>query len=143
VPWIHLVALTAARPGTEFSAAAVGRAPRGDHPVTRLLGAPDDAATVLADLVAIYDAGRQAPIPLPLKTSYVWAETTLAGRNPRQKAGWKWATGNYPGEDAEPAHERVWGKGFPLAELVEAGLPGYAERLWRPMLEAERRGDGR
>ena len=28
---------------------------------------------LLTDLVAIYDAGRREPIPLPIKTSYAWA----------------------------------------------------------------------
>ena len=42
------------------------------------------------------------------------------------------------GEDAEPAHIRVWGPGFALEDLVAAGLPDYASRLWLPMLSAER-----
>jgi exodeoxyribonuclease V gamma subunit len=55
-----------------------------------------------------------------------------------REAGWKWKTGKYPGEDQEQAHLRVWGKDFALDDLVAAGLPDYAARLWRPMLEAEK-----
>ncbi len=93
---------------------------------------------MLADLVAMYDSGRRAPIPLPLKTSYAWAETDHNRGAPLRDAGWKWKTGKYPGEDAEPAHVKVWGPGFPLEDLVAAGLPDYATRLWLPMLSAER-----
>ncbi len=62
---------------------------------------------------------------------------TIAGA-PMRDAGWKWKTGKYPGEDQDPAHVRVWGPGFPLEDLVAAGLPDYASRLWLPMLSAER-----
>ncbi len=136
--WIRLAALAVAHPGREWSAVCIGRAKRGDQPRERLLGAPESAAGVLADLVAMYDAGRRAPIPLPLKTSYAWAETEHNRGAPMREAGWKWKTGRFPGEDAEPAHVRVWGPHFPLQGLIEAGLPGYAARLWLPLLRAER-----
>ena len=96
---------------------------------------------MLADLVAMYDEGRRAPIPLPPKTSYAWAETEHHRGAPAREAGWKWKSGKYPGEDAEPAHVTVWGPGRPLVDLVAAGLPGYAARLWSPMLRAERTPD--
>jgi len=136
--WIRLAALTAARPGDDWTAVCIGRARRGEQPRLRALGAPGDAAEVLADLVALYDEGRRAPIPLPLKTSYAWAETEHQRGTPDREAGWKWKSGKYPGEDAEPAHVAVWGPNRPLADLVAAGLPGFAARLWSPMLRAER-----
>ncbi|MGE0214546.1 exodeoxyribonuclease V subunit gamma [Mycolicibacterium sp.] len=138
--WIRLVALAARFPGTEWLAVCIGRARRGDRPRERVLGPPPDAPDVLGDLVAMYDEGRRQPIPLPLKTSYAWVETDQARGTPMREAGWKWKTGRFPGEDAEPAHVRVWGPNFPLAELVAAGLPDYASRLWSPMLRAERGG---
>ncbi|MBI5340678.1 MAG: exodeoxyribonuclease V subunit gamma [Mycolicibacterium rufum] len=136
--WIRLVALTARHPGHDWTAVCIGRAKRGDAPRQRLLGPPEDATAVLADLVAMYDEGRRAPIPLPPKTSYAWAETDHHRGAPAREAGWKWKSGKYPGEDAEPAHVTVWGHGRPLVDLVAAGLPGYAGRLWSPMLRAER-----
>jgi exodeoxyribonuclease V gamma subunit len=136
--WIRLVALTAARPGRDWTAVCIGRPKRAGPPKERLLGAPAAAADILGDLVSMYDAGRRAPIPLPLKTSYAWAETEYHRGNPMREAGWKWKTGKYPGEDQEQAHLRVWGKDFALDDLVAAGLPDYAARLWRPMLEAEK-----
>ena len=139
--WIRLVALAARHPGREWSAVCIGRAKRGDTPRQRLLGPPEDATGVLADLVEMYDDGRRAPIPLPPKTSYAWAETEHRRGAPSREAGWKWKSGKYPGEDAEPAHVTVWGPGRPLVDLVAAGLPAYASRLWSPMLRAERMPD--
>jgi exodeoxyribonuclease V gamma subunit len=136
--WIRMVALTAQYPGRDWTAVCIGRAKQTDKPKERLLGEPDSAIDVLSDLVAMYDAGRRAPIPLPLKTSYAWAETEHHRGVPMREAGWRWRTSRYPGEDAEPAHVRVWGPAFPLEDLVAAGLPDYATRLWQPMLAAEK-----
>jgi exodeoxyribonuclease V gamma subunit len=136
--WIRLVALTAQYSGVEWTAVCIGRSKRPGHPKERLLGAPEAAADVLRDLVAMYDAGRREPIPLPIKTSYAWAETDYNRGAPTREAGWKWKTGKYPGEDQDRAHVRVWGPNFPLESLVAAGLPDYAGRLWLPMLSAER-----
>ncbi|AFM15678.1 DNA helicase/exodeoxyribonuclease V, gamma subunit [Mycolicibacterium chubuense NBB4] len=140
--WIRLLALTAQRSGPDWTAVCIGRPKRGATPKERLLGSPDGPAVdVLRDLVAMYDAGRRKPIPLPLKTSYAWAETEYHRGTPMREAGWKWKSGRYPAEDAEPAHVRVWGKHFPLEGLIAAGLPDYATRLWLPMLQAERNPD--
>ncbi|KUI39201.1 exodeoxyribonuclease V subunit gamma [Mycobacterium sp. GA-2829] len=136
--WIQLAALTAGRPGTDWAAVCIGRAKRGTTPRERLLGAPDDATGVLRDLVRMYDAGRQQPIPLPPKTSYAWAEARHHRGEPLREAGFRWKSGRYPGEDAEPANVRVWGPFASLGALVAAGLDDYAQRLWLPMLAAER-----
>ncbi|MCV7298230.1 exodeoxyribonuclease V subunit gamma [Mycobacterium barrassiae] len=136
--WIRLVALTAQYPGREWTAVCIGRPKRDGPPRERLLGPPDGALEVLRDLVAMYDEGRRQPIPLPLKTSYAWAETEHHRGVPMREAGWRWKTGKYPGEDQEKAHVLVWGHGYPLEDLVAAGLPDYATRLWSPILSAER-----
>ena len=136
--WIRLVALTAGQPGRDWTAVCIGRARKGEQTRQRLLGPPESAADVLRDLVAMYDAGRRAPIPLPLKTSYAWAEADHHRGTPMREAGWKWKTGRFPGEDADPAHVRVWGPHFPLEALVSAGLADFSARLWLPMLRAER-----
>lgn len=138
--WIRLVALTAARPAP-WRAVCIGRAKRGHTPRERLLAAPPDALDILRDLVALYDAGRRQPIPLPLKTSYAWAEAGHHRGDPRREAGFKWKSGRYPGEDQEPANVRVWGFGAPLDTLLAAGLDDYATRLWLPMLQAEGNAD--
>jgi exodeoxyribonuclease V gamma subunit len=137
-PWIRLLALAAQRPRREWTAVCIGRPKKGTRPRERLLGAPDDAVDVLCDLVAVYDAGRREPIPLPIKTSYAWAAARCSGDDTVREASWRWKSNRYPGEDQEPAHVRVWGPGAPLETLLAAGLGGYAERLWLPLLRAER-----
>lgn len=136
--WIRLVVLAARHPGRDWTAVCIGRAKRGEQIRERLLGPPNSAGDVLHDLVAMYDAGRRAPIPLPLRTSYAWAEADHHRGAPLRDAGWKWRTDRFPGEDSDPAHVRVWGPHLPLESLVAAGLPEFSARLWLPMLRAER-----
>jgi exodeoxyribonuclease V gamma subunit len=129
--------LLAHAPRRDWSAISIGRPKRGASPRQEELGRTADAATdLLADLVAIYDAGRREPLPLPLKTSYAWAEAKHTHGDPEQAAMYRWRSNRYPGEDQEPAHERAWGKGAWLSDLVAAGLDEYACRLWLPMLRA-------
>lgn len=134
--WIPLLALAAAYPERDWSAVCIGRPRRGDNPRVEGLGRPDDPVALLADLVAIYDAGRREPLPLPIKTSYAWAAARHAGDDPEREAGFRWRSSRFPGEDEAPAHVRAWGRGVPLSRL--AGLGEYSERLWLPMLQAER-----
>ncbi|MGE2832597.1 exodeoxyribonuclease V subunit gamma [Mycobacterium sp. SMC-4] len=148
--WIRLLALTAARSG-DWTAVCIGRPKRGATPKERMLGRPDQSPVdVLADLVAMYDAGRREPIPLPLKTSYAWAEARFTRTDPMRDAGYRWNSGRYPGENEEPAHQQVWGRYTDLQVLLTPVQPGeeydgettrlgaYACRLWLPMLHAEK-----
>ena len=146
-PWLGLLALSACHPGGDWTALVIGRGRRGHEPVQRLLGPPADAVAALTDLVAIYDAGRREPLPLPVKTSYAWAEARHTAGFPERDAAakWKW-------DKDEPAVQRVWGPNAPLDVLLEpvrAGeefdgertrLGAYAARLWLPLLRAERTG---
>ncbi|HKI41338.1 MAG TPA: hypothetical protein VKA66_13340, partial [Mycobacterium sp.] len=96
------------------------------------------------------DAGRREPLPLPVRTSFAWADARHRGRDPVKAAGWRWLSqNNFRGEDAEPAHETVWGKRAPLTVLLGAPhlgeevdgedtrLGALAARLWLPLLRAE------
>ncbi|WP_156688238.1 exodeoxyribonuclease V subunit gamma [Mycobacterium sp. Marseille-P9652] len=148
--WIPLLALAAARPGRDWTALCIGRA-RNNHRIDqRLLAAPPDAVEALRDLVRLYDAGRREPLPLPVRTSFAWAEARHCGGDPRRAADWRWhSQRNFHGEDAEPAHERVWGRRAPISVLLGAPHPGeecdgddtrlgaLAARLWLPLLRAE------
>ncbi|UXA18864.1 exodeoxyribonuclease V subunit gamma [Mycobacterium sp. SMC-4] len=149
-PWIQLVALAAAH-SADWTAVCIGRPKRGRTPRQRLLGRPQQAAVeVLGELVAMYDAGRREPIPLPLKTSYAWAEARLHRGDPLREAGFRWNSKRFPGENEQPAHQQVWGKFSDLGVLLTPVQPGeeydgestrlgaYASRLWLPMLTAER-----
>ncbi|MDF3341879.1 exodeoxyribonuclease V subunit gamma [Mycolicibacterium septicum] len=137
--WIPLLALAAGHPGRDWAAVCIGRPRRGDNPRVEGLGRPDDPVAQLADLVAIYDAGRREPLPLPIKTSYAWAAARHAGDDPEREAGFRWRSSRFPGEDEAPAHVRAWGRGVPLSRL--AGLGEYSERLWLPVLQAQLRAE--
>ncbi|BBY34254.1 exodeoxyribonuclease V subunit gamma [Mycolicibacter minnesotensis] len=150
--WIPLVVLAAQRPDVEWTARCIGRARDGERALQRVLGAPPNPAQTLRELLWLYDIGRCEPLPLPIKTSFAWAEKRHAGRDPVGYASSKWATQRYPGEDAEPASVRVWGPRAPFDVLQVPPRPGeeidgedtrlgaLAARLWLPLLRAERRG---
>jgi exodeoxyribonuclease V gamma subunit len=135
--WIPLLALLAHDPGRDWSAICIGRAKKRTTPRQDTLRRPAESAVeLLTDLVAMYDEGRQEPLPLPAKTSYAWAEAIHTHGDPERVAGYRWKSDRYPGEDAEPAHIRTWGQGAWLRVLIDAGLDEYARRLWLPMLRA-------
>src|SRR5262249_56596813 len=119
--WIPLLALIAHDPARNWCAVCIGRHKRGTTPRLEGLGWPDDdAIDVLRELVAIYDAGRREPIPLPIKTSYAWAAARYYGDDPVREAEYRWKSNDmYPGEDQAPAHIRAWGKDTRLADLMQ------------------------
>ncbi len=142
--WIPMVALAAAHPGT-WSGVCIGRQRRRTAVAERVVGPPlQDPLGVLRDLVAIYDAGRREPIPLPIRTSHAWAAARRSRQDPRSEASSKW---RYERDDR--AIERVWGREPDLEKLLTAPRPGeevdgettrlgaYAVRLWAPLLDAE------
>ncbi len=150
--WIPLLALLAQAPDRDWFAVCIGRQKRGSFPREEELGPPHtEPAYVLEDLVAIYNAGRREPIPLPIKTSYAWALARHCGDDPVSAALGRWKSSDWsPGEDQTPAHVRTWGRNARLADLMQPLRPGeecegednrlgaFAARLWLPMLRAER-----
>jgi exodeoxyribonuclease V gamma subunit len=146
--WLSLLALEAAAPGRGWTAGAIGRGDREEPAVRRAFRPPADPVAVLADLVAIHDAGMCEALPVPVKTGYAWAENHARGEAiARRRAEWKWKSDRYPGEDAAAAHVRVWGRGFRFDDLVaipaRAGearhgetsrLAALATRIWLPVL---------
>lgn len=149
--WIRLLALVAAAPEEDWTAICIGR--RGGNGVAvRAFGRPErPAQALLAQLVAIYDAGRCEPVPLPLKTSYAWAAARHNGSDPNRAALYAWKSGRYPGDDDAAAHARAWGSRAPLDVLLGPPAPGeefagettrlgaLARRVWSPLLAAEQR----
>jgi exodeoxyribonuclease V gamma subunit len=145
--WITLLVLAAGAPGTDWESYCVGRGGRRD-PVSALgYPAPPQALSLLADLVAIYDAGCREPLPLPLKASLEWARARqYADDDPGKGAAreWQW-------EREGPEYVQVWGPAPDLDVLLTAPRPdetvrgettrlgAYASRLWLPMLDVERR----
>lgn len=148
--WIPLLALYAHRPDRDWSAICIGRAKRSNTPNERALARPQDPAVdLLQNLVAIYDAGRREPLPLPIKTSYAWACARFEGGDAEREAKFRWQSNKYPGEDQDPAQVRAWGPNAWLKSLMQPLRPGeevdgethrlgaYSARLWLPMLRAE------
>ena len=103
--------------------------------------------------MAIYDAGRREPIPLPIKTSYAWAAARHCGDDPVREARYRWKSSIYPARTRSP---RTCGRGArtrALADLMQPLRPGeecdgednrlgaYAARLWLPMLRAREGAD--
>ncbi|CAJ1510362.1 exodeoxyribonuclease V subunit gamma [[Mycobacterium] burgundiense] len=149
--WIRLLVVAAHRPRGPLIAVCIGRDRRAGEVAIRVLGTPDGAPVdVLRDLVALYDAGRREPLPLPVKTSYAWAEARFGGGDPERQAGFRWNTNRFPGEQADDAYVKVWGPHARLDALLAPTRPGeevdgeptrlgaYAARLWLPLLRAER-----
>ncbi|HEX5621729.1 MAG TPA: exodeoxyribonuclease V subunit gamma, partial [Solirubrobacteraceae bacterium] len=143
--WVRLLAAQAAHPGRELEAVTVGRDREGGVRVVRASGL--DAALALdhlMDLLELYDRGMREPAPLYCLTSAAFA----AGENPRQV----WESGKFPGEDAEPEHELIFGR-VPFETITMAAarpderwdpdetrrFAQWARRLWDPVLEHERR----
>ncbi len=149
--WISLVALTAGKPDREWTAICVGRGSKESAELCCLRTPPDPLA-VISDLVTLYDAGRREPLPLPLKTSYAWAQRRSHGKDPEKYARSKWGSNDYhDGEDREKSHVRVWGTNPRFDVLLDPPRPGeempgedtrlgaLAARLWLPVLAAEGR----
>ena len=154
--WIDLLALSAGHPDESWTAHALGRGRAG---TARAMAGPLDhrAEHWLRELVDIYDHGMREPLPLPVKTACAYAEASLTRRrgahvDPVEKARREWETDRFsptgiPGEDADPAHVRVFGQSAPLDCLLSPPRPDetwndephrlglYAWRLWQPLLE--------
>ncbi|WBQ08248.1 exodeoxyribonuclease V subunit gamma [Kribbella sp. CA-293567] len=146
--WIQLLALSAHDEDHNWTAQVIGRGSRG--PASRQLGPVGaEARALLADLAAIYDAGRREPLPIPLKTSFAWHQACRTNDDPMTAAGRRWRPDKYDGENADPAHVRVWGPYARLDALLDPTRPGeerpgeptrlgaYAARIWEPMLRFE------
>ena len=115
--WIPLLSLAVQLPDHPWGAVCVGRFP-GRRPGTaeRLLVAPHDdggqaAREILEDLLAIYDAGRREPLPLPIKTSYAWAKARMDAHSSRPPDPAKDAAYQWKYEKEGAAVEAGLGKG--------------------------------
>ncbi|MCL3818984.1 exodeoxyribonuclease V subunit gamma [Aeromicrobium wangtongii] len=146
--WVDLLALTVAHPGTPWEAHAVGKHKAGGtHAHIRPVGAA--APQLLADLVALRDAGLREPLPLPLKTSLAYAETSA--RQPHvtaiSVARREWDPRDFrgtmiPGERDDAHHVLIWGQDAPLEDLLDTDdqtsrFATLAHRLWDPLLAAQ------
>lgn len=146
--WARLLALTATD-GRPWLAVTIGRGAR--HGVQRArLGPvpPDTARQLLAELVALRDAGLREPLPLPTVTGHGYARARAGGAGPAEAAeeamrSWTVGAG---AERADDAHRQVWGPVAGADALLARPGPAGGEptrfgalavALWSPLLLAE------
>ena len=146
--WVRLLALTATAP-RPWVAVTIGRGTR--HGVLRArLGpvAPGPAGDMLAELVALRDAGLREPLPLPTVAGHTYARSRSGGAGPgdaAEEALRRWSAGA-GAERADDAHRLVWGPAAGPEVLL--GPPGpaggeptrfgtLALALWSPLLLAQ------
>ncbi len=111
------------------------------------------AVDLLRDLVDLRDRGLREPLPLPLKTANAYAEAVHSHGDHDRALDFAWKTSDsspVPGEQDDPAHVRVFGRGAPVDRLLEPvrdderwndqrhRLGQLALRLWEPLLARER-----
>ncbi|GAA1998943.1 exodeoxyribonuclease V subunit gamma [Nakamurella flavida] len=122
--WISLCALCAGRSGTAWTAVSVGRG-SGGIPARSSLPTLDRATAErrLTELVELHDLMLTEPLPMALKTSAAYHAARARGiaeAEARRRAANAWAGDKFPGEDADPAHVRIWGPSAPFELLTLA-----------------------
>ncbi|MEN3123408.1 exodeoxyribonuclease V subunit gamma [Janibacter sp. LM] len=151
--WIRLLALTAAGSDDEgWQASALGKGSRGSVARTTRGPLPQAAArSHLAALVDLYALGLTAPLPLPVKTAFAWAEVVQRNGSRHtaatKKAEADWSASHLrngtviPGERDDAWWRLVHGSEAPFAVLLEdvAGpgtdLATLAPRVWGPAID--------
>lgn len=150
--WIRLLALAAACEDEDWQASTLGKGSRGSVARTTRGPLPQAAArSHLTALVDLYALGLTAPLPLPVKTAFAWAEVMHRNSSLRQaalrKASDEWLqttlkSGDViPGERDDAWWQRVHGPDAPLDVLLEplAGpgtdLATLAPRVWGPAID--------
>ncbi len=141
--FVELAFLTAIEPGIAWTAVLLGRGDGDSHKAVTLLalGGPGrterQRARLLTDLVALYDEGQGAPLPIPCETAYIWQRRVNNNRTGAM-ADARDAWGGRFREKGDGAHSL-------LLDLCRRGLPprDRLRRLRRPALGADHRPDHR
>ena len=150
--WVDLLALSAGLPDQSWTAATYGW--HRSKNVMESLFSPLDHRAVeqLRTLVDVYDRGLREPLPVPLRTAHAWADSVRARKDPYWPARREWESQSgspVPGEQEDPAHVRVHGRGAPFDCLLQEPRPDerwgdhphrlaqYALRIWEPVFDHE------
>ena len=146
--WLGMLALTAGHPDKPWGAATVGRGERGRPQCATLTPIkPAIAASVLGQLVELYDKGLREPLPMPVKSAAEYAAHRVRGADvddAEYRARMKWATGTFPARTTTPPtprsgagarrSRRCWRR--PRPDETWGGEPHrfgeLAVRLWSP-----------
>jgi exodeoxyribonuclease V gamma subunit len=134
--WVRLLALTAAFPSAGYDARIIGKRGREAAEVRCLPALTgDEALAHLVDIVAMYDDGMRAPLPLICKTSAAYAESGDDAAAKEWTSEYEW-----PKEDADAEHVLALGGQLTYEELsAMPDFPELAHRLWDPVLARETR----
>ncbi len=165
--WVRVLAAAAARPEVPLTSTTVGRHKAGAR--TFVLGSlagtvegrSSRALELLEVVVDLRDRGLREPLPLYGETSHRYASALRAGADsPREDAARCWTSEfDWDKEDKDPAHVLVLGGVRSFDEVLEIRPgpgedgPGWAvgeetrfarlaRRLWDPVLDAARSGNG-
>lgn len=148
--WVRHLALNAA--GHAEQSWHLGRGAKGEPPSEVGLRPVAEARRHLRELVALFEAGQDRPLPLFSQASAAYAETLHEDpESPEQldkavkEARRAWTTTDYfRGDDAEPHIQRVFGGTEPFCpgwdpDLLELPLElrhdALARRVWFPLLD--------
>jgi exodeoxyribonuclease V gamma subunit len=145
--WLQLLTLTAARPGTPWTAVTVGKGGRRGRRSTLGPVDPADARRVLDDLVQLRAQGLCRVLPMTTKASARYAEKRRSGaQSALLLASREWTDGNFP-ERADAAYALAWGDEADFGRLSAAAAEHssseptmfgeLALRVWQPLLDAE------
>ncbi|MBI5607460.1 MAG: exodeoxyribonuclease V subunit gamma, partial [Deltaproteobacteria bacterium] len=151
--WVYLlVARASGRPATAARVVGHGDAPSGGSRgragqvagvVLATSAEPGEAARLLGDLVAVWQACRDRPLPLFAKASWAWAQSAgapLAKRRAALRAKWQGSDERDPGDTSDGAVHSLFAGWEPVDHLDPAEGPesfaGLAERVYGPLLAA-------
>ncbi|XVX20642.1 exodeoxyribonuclease V subunit gamma [Actinomycetota bacterium] len=152
--WVRYLALQAAEPTTQWQGVVIGRDRQRVARVRYAGVTPERAREILSELVDLYRRGMDEPVPMPPGTAEAFARNRGRGEEDAlDAAAKKWASGyRFPGENAQPAAQRIHGGEVGIEVLTEPArdderwspdeptrLGQYAVRLWGPVLEFERK----
>jgi exodeoxyribonuclease V gamma subunit len=146
-----------AQPGRAWRAVAVGRDGRGTQ---RSVFEPlpvAEARSALTELIDLYRAGLDSPLPLPIKTAEAYATARRTTRVPaaRIRAEQLWVGDRFPGDRDDAEYVLIHGPKAPFTVLTsqipqpDEGGPGWpaeetdrfgllACRLWARLQAAEK-----
>ncbi|MCK6527840.1 exodeoxyribonuclease V subunit gamma [Myxococcota bacterium] len=159
--WVGLLALQAAEPRAGRQAVLYGASSRGGRIESKavVLAAPAEPDPVLADLLDVHRAALHRPIPLFEATSCAFAAAMAEEEGPWGEAGpevlsraasravesWEAdESGGRRGDGDDPYLRAVHGGRVPCLSAdgrsPDPEFVRFAERLWRPLMDAKRPG---
>ncbi len=139
--FIRLAFLTALHPEVAWTASLLGRRPSGGRHVAVTIGPirggpgarKETAREMLAELVDLYQQGRERPLPLPCETGFAWQRWIGNNQWKARRDATEAFSGRF-GEVNDPAFSLVLPDITSLDALEQEGFTDFCERLWLPVI---------